>query len=82
MGRNVTLIFKLFFLAILSPLLFYITDQFVNPVGGILVTMGASEAELAIVGAVPWVVPVGFFVWFIIDFGKKDEPKYPGGFNR
>ncbi len=78
MGKNVMLLFNLLFLAILAPLLKMVTDYFVEPVTGVLVVMGVSEAELAIVGAVPWVVPLGYFIWVMINFGKKEEPKYPG----
>ena len=79
MGRKTKLLFNLLFIAILAPLLKIVADEFTEPVTGILVTMGVPEAEIGIVGAVPWIVPLFVLIWTIIQFSKPEEPKYPTG---
>lgn len=77
MGKLGRIIMKLMLLAISMPVVKGIYDNFTDPVTGLLVTMGVPDDQLAIVGAVPWAIPLAIFVWLIIDFAKPEEPKQP-----
>ncbi len=65
--------------AIAMPLIKGVYDNFTAPITGSLVVAGVPENQLAIVGAVPWVIPVAILVWAIIYLSKPDEPGRFGG---
>lgn len=77
MGKIGGIIFKGILLMVSLPLVKSIYDFFTTPTTGYLVTLGVPEDQIAIVGAVPWVFPLGILVWLIIDLAKPSEPKEP-----
>lgn len=74
--------FMLLIMAVLMPFYFDFTDGLVDSVTGIMITApdGTYQEHLiALIGALPWLLPLGVFVGIIVMLSKKEEPKPPHG---
>lgn len=61
--------------AVLFPLLKGVYDVFTAPTTGLLVIAGVDEGQLAIVGVVPWLVPIFVIMYSIYLIAKGDDKK-------
>lgn len=76
--KYIKAVIGLIFLAILSIFLHSFIDYFVDPTTGIMVTTYAdwcSDSLVAIVGALPWIMPLIGIVVTIIYLAKPEKPK-------
>jgi len=77
--------FKIFIMFAMIPVLKYICDSMVDPTidpltglaKGAMVRMAFPDLTIAATGLVPWVVPLIFAVFIILDIVRPKKPKYP-----
>jgi len=80
MKKFIIICFQLLILAIFMPVIKPFYDQYTAPLTGTMVLAGDPEWKIAIVGAVPWVFPLGIFIWMIITLAKgRGSPDQYGG---
>jgi len=73
MNKLSRVMFDLLILAVALPIVKGIFDWLTAPVTGWMIVNGAQDWEIAIVGAVPWIFPLGVFIMLIIDLTRKDS---------
>jgi hypothetical protein len=89
MGKFGRIMFDLLILGITLPIVIGTYDLFTHPrtagvgTGGILVEMvgvgtaglALTDQTLALVGAIPWALPLFVLIWTIIDIARPEQPK-------
>ncbi len=64
---------------IFFPIVKYFTDSWVNPTTGTMVTGGYPDLQIALVGFVPWALPIILVIVTIYTLTHKEEPPAPRG---
>jgi len=62
-----------------APFVMTFFDGLCNPTTGTLVAIHAPEWQIALLSAIPWVYPIGLFIYGILVLAGKDSPNIPGG---
>lgn len=81
MGKAGRIFFELIIAAVSFPLLKGTFDLFTAPVTGILVIMDVNgdgipdvdNSTLALITAIPWVLPLFILIWAIIDLVRPEQ---------
>lgn len=70
----------LLIMGLLTPFIHMVTDVFVNPITGLWVVNGYDSVWIAVLGAIPWLLPLGVLIGSGLYLASPDKPENTGRF--